>query len=75
MRDFQNFVNRHNKNYLTKEEYSARFSIFKNNVMMIQQHNQNKDNDGYEMGVNKFTDYSPEEFGKLLGFKSNEPEE
>ena len=20
------------------------------------------------MGVNKFTDYSPEEFGKLLGF-------
>ena len=35
MRDFQSFVNRHNKNYLTKEEYSARFNIFKNNVMMI----------------------------------------
>ena len=35
MRDFQNFVNRHNKNYLTKEEYGARYNIFKNNVMMI----------------------------------------
>jgi hypothetical protein len=27
--EFQKFINKHNKNYITKEEYTARLSIFK----------------------------------------------
>eukprot|EP00347_Sterkiella_histriomuscorum_P006586 403352207 len=71
MRSFQNFVNRHNKNYLTKSEFNARLSIFSQNMGIIKVHNKQANAEGFQMGVNKFTDYSSEEFGKLLGFKSD----
>ena len=71
MRSFQNFVNRHNKNYLTKSEFNARFSIFAENMGIIKAHNKQANEEGFQMGVNKFTDYSSDEFGKLLGFKSD----
>ena len=38
---------------------------------IIKVHNKQANAEGFQMGVNKFTDYSSEEFGKLLGFKSD----
>jgi hypothetical protein len=64
---FQSFVSKHNRNYLTKEEFNARLSIFKNNLDIIKSHDASKE--GYEVGLNKFADMSPEEFEKMLGLK------
>lgn len=64
---FQTFITKHNKNYLTKEEYNARLQIFKNNLDLIKNHNAEKE--GFELGVNKFADISQEEYEKMLGLK------
>jgi ribulose kinase len=59
-REFQQFLNKHNKNYLTKDEYKARLQVFKSNLKFIKAH---KDGDeGYSLGVNNFADMSPEEY-------------
>jgi hypothetical protein len=48
MRSFQDFVNRHNRNYLTKEEFNARYNVFKANLAIINDHNQhNATEDGF----------------------------
>jgi len=62
---FQNFVQKHNRNYLTKEEYSARLGIFAKNLEIIRQHDPVAS--GYKIGVNKFADMSLEEFNKMMG--------
>ena len=58
--EFHNFLNQNNKNYLTKEEFNARYKVFQTNLALIRSH---KDGDeGYSLDVNKFADMSPEEF-------------
>jgi uncharacterized protein YpmS len=34
---FQKFISRYHKNYLTQQEYKARFAIFRNNLDYIQE--------------------------------------
>ena len=41
MLSFNQFISEHGKNYLTKEEYSARLSIFKSNYQIVKEHNAN----------------------------------
>ena len=60
-------MQKHNKNYLTKEEYTARLQIFANNLATIRKHD--AEATGYKIGVNKFADLSLEEFDKMMGFK------
>jgi hypothetical protein len=67
---FQEFVGKHNKNYLTKDEYKARLAIFKANLEIVRTHNAK--NESYELEMNKFADFSPEEFGKLMGLRPPE---
>lgn len=62
---FQEFVNKYNRNYLTKEEYNARLSIFKANLERVKSHNAEKE--GFSMALNKFADLSEEEFNSMLG--------
>ena len=62
---FQKFVQKHNRNYLTKEEYSARLGIFAQNLEIIRQHDPVAT--GYRIGVNKFADMSLDEFNKMMG--------
>lgn len=68
---FQTFVQKHNRNYMTKEEYNARLHIFASNLEVIRQNDPTKT--GYTLGVNKFADLSLSEFEKMMGF--NEPTE
>lgn len=65
---FQEFVNKYNRNYLTKEEYNARLSIFKSNMEKVKNHDASKE--GYQIALNKFADLSEEEFNKMLGLKA-----
>lgn len=64
---FQGFVTKHNRNYLTKEEYNARLKIFSDNLGIIRKHDAAAE--GYKIGLNKFADLSPAEFEKMMGFK------
>jgi C1A family cysteine protease len=64
---FADFMRSYSKEYLSTEIYS-RFSIFKSNLALIEEHN--KQNSGWTMGVNQFADLTSEEFEKIyLGYK------
>jgi C1A family cysteine protease len=67
---FQSFVQKHNRNYLTKEEYNARLKIFSNNLGLIRSHD--PVTAGFAIGVNKFADLSLDEFDKMMGFKEEQ---
>lgn len=38
-KDFQNYLSKNNKNYLTKEEYNTRYRIFATNAVIIKEQN------------------------------------
>jgi KDEL-tailed cysteine endopeptidase len=69
-KDFTLFRDRFNKVY-SDEEVDARFEIFKSNVISIFEHNI-VPNQNFTLGVNQFSDLTPEEFKALYinsGFK------
>lgn len=66
---FQSFVQKHNRNYMTKEEYDARLGVFVSNLAVIRAHD--AQSTGFRIGVNKFADMTQEEFAKMQGFKEN----
>ena len=67
MLQFNQFISNQGKNYLTKEEYSARLAIFKSNYEIVKQHN--KENEDFKLEINSFADLSDAEFEKKMGFK------
>ncbi len=81
LKTFQGFIQRHNKNYLTKssnyfltkEEHAARLKIFSANLALIKSHDVNST--GFKIGVNQFADMSLEEFKRMQGFKEVPAEE
>ena len=56
------FVARYDKSYGTKEEYEARSRIFKTNLDLIRQH---AAGGSFTLGVNRFADWTQEEYRKL----------
>lgn len=68
MKDFNRFVQKFNKNYLTDGEFNARYEVFSNNLALVRSHNPSS---GYSLALNKFADLSPEEFEKMQGFRPN----
>lgn len=64
---FQTFMQKNNRNYLTKEEHSARLKIFKANLDLVRAHDAVAT--GFKIGINKFSDLSLEEFEKMQGFR------
>jgi len=61
---FQEFLTTHNKKYNTIEEYMARFNVFKNNYLRIE--NMASDpNKSYTIGITKFFDLTPQEFKNI----------
>jgi hypothetical protein len=66
---FHKFIQKHNKNYLTKEEHAARLKIFSANLALVKSHDANAT--GFKIGINQFADMSLEEFKKMQGFKEN----
>ncbi len=59
--EFTQFQERFNKKYESLQELETRFSIFTKNLMNIITHN-NDLTQNFTMGVNQFTDLTPEEF-------------
>jgi len=65
------FKAEHGKSY-SDEEDAKRFEIFKENIKMVEEHNKKYENKEttYKMGINKFSDYFPEEKAQNLGLKN-----
>lgn len=57
------------KTYKSAEDESVRFQIFANNVKMICKHNEEYTAGltTYKMGLNRYSDYTIEEFRKMMG--------
>jgi C1A family cysteine protease len=67
---YNSYLAKYHKSYGTKEEYNFRLSVFSNNYHKIMSHNMlNAGKEGYQMGVNKFTDMTAAEFKKRLGYR------
>jgi hypothetical protein len=60
MREFQSFISRNNRNYLTKDEYNLRMANFKQNMALIREHEDG--HEGYTLGVTQFADMSEAEW-------------
>lgn len=67
--EFNKYVSEFGKSYGTKEEFAFRSAQFKNNFEIIMNHNSMNENT-YQLGLNKFADYTQEEYTKLLGYKN-----
>lgn len=63
--DFQAFIEKYGREYASPSEVAGRFEIFKDNLVRIDERNA-RGNEKH--GINKFADWSPEEFSnRLLG--------
>ena len=60
-KEFNNFQERFSKRYSNFEELETRFAIFRENLVSIIKHNADV-TQNFTMGVNQFTDLTPEEF-------------
>ena len=60
-KEFSNFQDRFSKRYSSLQEMEARFSIFRENLRIIRQHNSDVARN-FTMGINKFSDLTNEEF-------------
>jgi len=70
---FENFKRKFNKNYDEVEE-AYRMSVFESNMKIINEHNKGYKDGKYSwyMGINKFTDLTPEEFNRLNNLRMPE---
>jgi C1A family cysteine protease len=66
--EFIKFTAVHGKNYATKEEFEYRAALFKETLAKIQVENTNVENT-FTVGINKFADWSKQEYKRLLGYK------
>lgn len=66
---FNNYMTQFNKNYVTVEEFEFRKSIFAENLKIINEHNAK--GLSWTMGTNQFTDFTKEEYKKMLGYKKS----
>lgn len=60
----------HGKSYGTKEEYALRFDIFRKNMEDIRRENADPKNT-FQMGMNKFGDWTVDERKKILSYRPN----
>jgi len=65
--EWTKFKLKHEKLYSTEEEDTTRCEIWKKNVEKVEKHN--SENHTFTMAVNKFSDWTTEEFNRILGFR------
>jgi cathepsin F len=65
--EFIKYVANYGKSYGTKAEFEFRAAEFKRKLAQINAHN--AENGTSTVGVNEFTDMTPAEFKRMLGFK------
>ena len=61
---FSSFVSRYSRNYQSQQEYQMRRAIFEDSLRLIDRENANPNNT-FKLAVNKFADWTPEEFRSL----------
>ncbi|XP_045445984.1 digestive cysteine proteinase 2-like [Melitaea cinxia] len=62
---FEMYKDAHNKQYQDENEHEMRRKIFEKNLRLIQAHNLK--NNSFSLGINKFTDQTPEEMRRRKG--------
>ena len=68
--EYFKFVSKYGRMMGTKEELEFRSSIFKKNLAAIRLENSRNGN-SFSLGINKFADWTPTEYKRLLGYKPN----
>jgi KDEL-tailed cysteine endopeptidase len=66
--EFVKFTALYSKSYGTKEEFEFRANLFKNRLAQIRSENAKQEN-SFIVGINKFADWTPAEYKRLLGYK------
>lgn len=66
--EFANYLAKYGKSYGTKEEFQFRFEQFQKNMAKVRMGNSENDNT-FTLAANKFADYTPAEYRRLLGYK------
>jgi C1A family cysteine protease len=67
---FEQFIAEHGRNFASQSEYNMRREIFNKNLKTVTDHNAKGMTS--TMGVNQFSDWTDEEYGKLLGLKNSQ---
>jgi len=68
IKEFESWVQKHSKQYATEEEFSKRLQIFKENMLIVEEHNAK--NASWTAAMNKFGDLSQHEFEAFLQKKN-----
>lgn len=66
--EFLRFVSKYGKSYGTKEELTFRAQQFKSTLAKLGQENSKNDNT-FSVSINKFADWTPSEFKRILSYK------
>ena len=66
--EYLKYVAKFGKSYGTKEEFQFRGDIFKNTLAALAEVNSQNDNT-FSVGVNKFADWTPAEYKKILSYR------
>jgi Cathepsin propeptide inhibitor domain (I29) len=66
--EFIKFTALFSKSYGTKEEFDFRSALFKKTLDFIRSENARNENT-FTVGINKFADWTPAEYKRLLGYK------
>ncbi len=66
--EFLKYVAKYGKSYGTKEEFEFRAEAFKKTLAALSEENSKNDNT-FRFGVNKFADWTPSEFKRILSYK------
>ena len=71
-RHYLQYLAEHGKSYATKEEYLFRLAEFNKRMITIQEYNSTNEDDA-EIKLNHMSDWTEEEYKKLLGYKGTKP--
>jgi C1A family cysteine protease len=66
--EFMRYVSEYGKSYGTKSEFEFRSAQFKDTLAHIEEHN-SKNGETHTLGLNHMSDWTEEEYKKLLGYK------
>lgn len=65
---FGQFISEYGRNYASESEYNMRKQIFNEQLKKIDEHNAK--GLSWTLGVNEYTDWTNEEYSRLLGLKN-----
>lgn len=71
---FADHMAKYEKSYGTTAEHEFRLRVFRENAMTVAIHNQHYGH-SFQMGLNKFATWTPEEFKQLLGYRPKNQEQ